>query len=129
MSWEGPQPVKLSLIAGGDLSGKQFYFVKLSADNTVVICAATTDIAIGVLQNKPASGATAEVVTVGVTKVSADATLAVGDLIGTSADGQADVKTAGETTQYVLGQVISGAAANGLATVVIDCSNPTRAGS
>src|SRR5574337_1127881 len=110
MAYEGPQIAIPGLKAGADLSAKQYYFVKLSADKTVVVCAAATDIPIGVLQNKPdASGKAAEVVAVGVTKVSGDADLDAGHLIGTSGDGQADRKLPGtDTTEYTVGQVVVG---------------------
>lgn len=128
MAWEGQQ-MKVSLKAGASLAGKQFYFVKLNADDQVIVCAGATDVPIGVVQNAPASGETAEVVVCGVTKVSSDAALTAGNLIGTSADGQADAKTAGtDTTEYVCGQVIEGsAAAGGLAVAAINCANLNRA--
>jgi len=114
--------------AGADLSAKQFCFVKLSGQ-TVVACDGATDIPVGVLQNTPTSGQAAEVMCIGITKVSSDAALTVGNLIGTSGDGQADAKTPGtDTTNYVVGVVIgaSGAAA-GLATAMINCASPARA--
>lgn len=128
MAVEGQQPVKWSFIAGGDLSAKQYYFVKISADNTVVICAAATDVPIGVLQNAPASGGVAEVCMVGVTKVNSDAALTAGNRIGTAADGQADAKTAGtDTTEYAVGIVLIGSgAAGGLATAAINCLGAGR---
>lgn len=126
MAWEGPQPIKLPAFkAGADLSAKQYYFVKLSAADTVTVCAATTDKPIGVLQNKPTSGQTAEICCVGVTKVSGDADLALGDSIGTSADGQAAAYTVADTTKYIVGTVLQdNAAAGGLVTAVINCANP-----
>jgi hypothetical protein len=129
MAYEGAQPIKPSVKAGGDLRTKQFYFVKLSADDTVVICAAATDKPIGVLQNAPNTGEAAEVCTIGISKVSSDAALSAGDLIGTAADGQADAKTPGtDTTEYTCGTVLTGsAAAAGLATAVINCASPGRA--
>ena len=39
--------------ASGDLSSKQFYFVIFSAANTVSQASSNTDIALGVLQDKP----------------------------------------------------------------------------
>lgn len=130
MSIEASQPLVIGhLKAGGDLSTSQFYFVKVNSSGEVVICAAATDKPLGVLQNNPASGKAALVCVMGVTKVSSDAALDEGVLIGTSADGQADAKTPGtDTTEYVVGQVIgaSGAAA-GLASAVINCCNPHRA--
>ena len=108
--------------AAADLSGKQFYFVKLASATTVTVCAAATDKPIGVLQNKPTSGQAAEVMVIGISKVSSDAGLSAGDLIGTSGDGQADA------TEYIAGQVISGSnSAGGLATAVINCANLARA--
>jgi hypothetical protein len=113
----------------GDLSAKQYFFVKLSANDTVVICAAATDVPVGVLQNKPTANQGAVVRVFGISKVSADATLTFGTLIGTSGDGQADAKTVGsDTTEYVVGQITKGAsAANGLASAMINCMNPHRA--
>lgn len=118
----------LSFEAGADLSAKQFFFVKMSANNKVILCAAATDKPIGVLQNKPTSGQTAKVRSLGVSKVSADGTLAAGDLIGTSADGQADPKVPGtDTTEFTVGHVLIGAAAGELGTAAIDCHSPARA--
>ena len=37
--------------ASADLSSSQYYFVKMSAEGTVTVCAAVTDKPIGVLQN------------------------------------------------------------------------------
>lgn len=115
--------------ASADLSGKQFYFVKMSGANTVTVCAAATDIPVGVLQNKPTAGQAAEVMSIGVSKVSSDAALSRGNLIGPSADGQADAKTPGtDTTEYIVGQVIGASgAAGGLATAMINCASPARA--
>lgn len=129
MAYEGSQPVKLSMKAGGDLRTKQYMFVKMSADDTVVICAGATDKPIGVLQNTPNTGEIAEVCVIGTTKVSSDAALSVGTLIGTSADGQADAKVPGtDTTEYVVGQVVlASGAGDGLATAVINCASPARA--
>lgn len=114
--------------AGEDLSAKQYHFVKLSGQ-TVVLCSALTDVPIGVLQNAPESGQAAEVTVIGITKVSSDAALTVGLLIGPSADSQADARTIGtDTTHYVVGQVIGASgAAGGLATAVINCAAPARA--
>jgi len=126
---EGMQPLKTSAVAGADLSAKQYYFVKLSADNTVVVCTAATDLPFGVLQNTPASGDAAEICVVGETKVSGDADLDFGQLIGTSGDGQADRKIPGtDTTEYIVGQVKRGnGAAGGLVTAVVNCASPSRA--
>jgi hypothetical protein len=129
MAYKGSQPLKISLSAGADLSTKQYYFVKVNSSGDAVVCAAVTDIPIGVLQNKPTSGEAAEIVVVGVTKVSADATIDEGNQIGTSADGQAAPYIAGtDTTKYVVGTAIAPAGAAGvITTVVVNCANPHRA--
>jgi hypothetical protein len=111
------------------LAAKQFYFVKLDSAGDIVVCAAATDVPIGILQNAPGVGEACEVMMAGISKVSSDAALTIGDQIGTSADGQADAKTVGtDTTEYVVGRVLvaSGAAAE-LATVAFSCLAPHRA--
>jgi hypothetical protein len=110
--------------ASADLSSSQYYFVKLASETTVTVCAAVTDKPIGVLQNKPTSGEQAIVRCFGISKVSADATLAAGDVIGTSADGQAQPITLGsETTVHVCGQAIGAGAAGTLQTALINITN------
>ena len=129
MAYEKPGII-LNFEAGGDLSSKQFYFVKLNSSGQVVICAAATDVPIGVLQNAPSSGETAEVMVTGVSKVSSDGVVAVAALIGTAGDGQADSKTIGtDTTEYVVGRHLgpSAGAAGDLITCTINCLNPHRA--
>jgi len=110
-----------ALVAAGDLSTKQYYFVKLSAANTVTVCTGATDKPYGVLQNTPdAAGEPAEVCVFGFTKVSGDANLAYNDSVGTSADGQAATYTVSDTTKYIVGVVQEdNAAAGGLATIFL----------
>lgn len=119
----------VTLVAGGDLSSSQYKFVKLNSSGQVVDIAAATDIPVGVLQNKPASGGSAEVMVMGITKVQGDADLAKGNQIGSSADGQAAAYAAGtDTTKYIVGQVlVDNSAAGGLASALINCANPHRA--
>lgn len=119
-----------SFTAGGDLRTKQYYFVKLNSDGKAVICSGATDVPIGVLQNAPNTGETAEVMIVGVSKVSCDGVVGVGALVGTSGDGQADAKVPGtDTTEYAVGRHIGTAAgaASDLITCTVNCLNPHRA--
>jgi hypothetical protein len=129
MAYKGSQPLKITLEAGADLSAKQFYFLKLDAAGKAVVCSGATDKPVGVLQNNPVSGQAAEIVVVGLTKVSSNAALAIGDLIGTSADGQADAKTPGsDTTEFVVGTVLTTTgAADVIGSVLVNCANPHRA--
>ncbi len=122
MAYAGQQ-ICATFAAAADLSAKQYYFVKLSAANTVNVCTAITDIPIGILQNKPESGEAATVCLFGISKVSADGTLAAGNLIGTSADSQADAIAAGtDTTVYTMGQALETAAAGDTVSMFL---NPT----
>ncbi len=123
----GPEQL-LSAPAGEALTDYQWHFVKYDSNGAFVKIAAATDVPIGVLQNAPASGQLATVVAFGPTKISADGTLAAGDLIGTSADGQADKKIAGtDVTEYILGRVLETAAAGNIVAAVVNCISPARA--
>ena len=102
--------VKVTLVAGADLSAKQYTFVKLDSSGQAVAAAAATDIPIGVLQNAPTSGQEAEVLVVGGTKIVAGAAIAEG------------------ATKYVVGTLITESAADAnIVTAVINCANPHRA--
>jgi hypothetical protein len=128
MPFAGGQALKYSgLIAGSGLtvSTAQYKFVKISADNTVVLCAATTDIPCGVLQAPvQAAGDPVEVVYEGETLLQADTSLTAGNVVATAADGQGQVAVA---TQYPVGQVINVAgatSAGNLVTAVVSCAKP-----
>ena len=104
-----------------DLSAYQYHFVKLSADNTVVICSGATDSPIGVLQNKPDGSTTTSVARVRVFGVSrvyvGTATFAFGDKVGTDASGHGIAKTL--TTTKFMGEAIMGGASATLGTVIL----------
>jgi len=119
-----------SVLAGADLSTHQFKFVKLSAARKVILCAAATDKPLGILQNKPdAANKEALVLVAGRSKLNSNAALSVGDLIGTSSDGQGDAKIPGtDTTEFICGQVlVASGGAGEMAEVVISCANIARA--
>ena len=82
-----------SFKAAADQSAKQYYFLKYSAADTVALCAAATDRAIGVLMNKPAAaGQAADVRILGIAPVVSDGSgtaIAVGDYVGPSRAGKA----------------------------------------
>lgn len=117
-----------SFVAGGDLSSKQYHFVKLNTSGQVVIVAANTDKPFGILQNAPASGGVAEVMLAGISKVVADADLAIGDQIGASSDGQAATYAPGtDTTKYIVGEVLTAnTAAGGIVSVAFNCMGAGR---
>jgi len=128
MAYEGPQIRLVAVTASADLRTHQFKYVKVSGNNTVTICAATTDIPIGILQNTPNTGQAANVCAIGITKISSDAALTAGNEIGTSADGQAAVYAPGtDTTKRINGVVLEGSGAAGeLATAFVNCPGTGR---
>jgi len=120
--------VKTTLVAGADLSAKQFTFVKLNSSGQAIAAAAATDVPVGVLQNAPTSGQEAEVLIVGGTKIVAGAAITLPNNIGTGATGKAVALATTDTTKYVVGQLITASAADGdIVTAVVNCVNPTRA--
>lgn len=136
MAFEGYQLRPPALIAGADLSASSaaFKFVKLNADNQVILCSANTDVPIGVLQMPAPTSATGQPVVVcsfGVTKVQAAGSLTAGMAIGTSSGAQAENHVAGtDTTKYVVGQVLEvtgGTTAGNFITALINCHGPRRA--
>ena len=65
----------LSLVASADLSAAQYKFVKLTSTGQIALVAATTDVPIGILQNKPTSGKAGTVRVTGVSKAVAGGTI------------------------------------------------------
>lgn len=129
-SYEVPGFKLGTLKAGADLSSTgQYRFVTLDANGDVVLCSAITDEPVGVLQNDPGLGEEAEVMVTGVTKLEADSAIAIGDELGTSADGQADTIASGtDTTVYKVGKALQAASGAGVIfAALIDCFAPSRA--
>ena len=103
--------ISISLLAAADLSTKQGLFVEVTAAQTVNVCNAITDVAVGVLRNKPdAAGKAAEVDILGTTKVIAGAAIAVGAKVAPTAAGKAQTAV---TTQYARAIALSAAGADG----------------
>ena len=95
----------ITLVAAADLSAKQFHFVKLSGNSGMDICSAVTDMPVGILQDKPASGKAGAVRLLGVSKVEAGGALVAGNPVGTDANGAGVAKVIGtNTTHYVAGE-------------------------
>lgn len=100
----------ITLPASGDLSGAQYKFVKMSATG-IAVCSAITDIAIGILQDKPtALGQPCQVGIKGISKCMAGAALAtIGTRIAPTAAGKAQ---AAVSTQFPAALTNSVAAAD-----------------
>lgn len=101
----------ITLKAAADLSTKQHLFMELSAAQTVNTCNAITDVAVGVLNNKPdAAGKAAEVDIAGTTKVVAGAAISAGARVAPMASGKAQTAV---STQFPRGIALEAAAADG----------------
>ena len=120
--------VKVSLVAGGDLSSSQYRFVKLNSSGQVIAVAAATDRPIGVLQNSPASGGVAEVLISGGTKLVLGGTVTEGGIVSPSSTGTAVAIVAGtDTTKYICGTALTEGASAEIITAVIACQSAGRA--
>jgi hypothetical protein len=123
MAWELPLFKPGGLKAAASLATKQFYCVKVTADNSVNLCTADGEFVFGILQNKPGSGDAAEVWPVGISKAQVGTTVAAGDKFTVDSSGSIrpiSLSDSGaDIAKYVAGIVIEGAATGGLATVLI----------
>ena len=117
--------VKISRVAGADLSAKQYHFVEMAADGTVTACDNAGDLPIGVLQNAPKAGQEAEVLVVGGTKIVAGGAVTTASVIGTDAAGKAVAKNT--STDFRVGRIIdsTGAADGVVVSAIINCASPT----
>jgi len=90
---KGAAGVDLTLDCATDLSEKQHFIVKLSADNTVALASSAAETVIGVLQNKPdgTAGESAVVRIFGLSPVEmGESSLSAGALLSTMATGKAE---------------------------------------
>lgn len=117
-----------SFTSTNDLSADQFRFVDLDAANStsgvgnVILPTVAGQKAIGVLQNKPTAGQTAEVWILGISKVVAGAAVAAGDLVATDNQGRAvTASTAGAfpAANFILGRALSAASGAGVVISVL----------
>lgn len=123
MAWEIPLFRPGGLKAAASLTTKQFYGVKVTANNSVNIVTANGEPGLGILQNAPASGEAAEVMLAGISKILVGTAVAAGQLWGFDSAGKAtpveDNNTGASLGYWVQGRVIEGAAAGEYATVDI----------
>lgn len=100
----------------GDLSTKQFYFVKNSS-GTAIVATAAGEPCLGVMQNDPAAtGRVAEIATAGWCKVIAGEAITAGAPVKTHSDGTAynavkgrtNTSDTGSSTDALLGSFVMG---------------------
>ena len=78
---------QISLVAAADLSAKQYYFADVDSNGKAALAGAGNDF-IGVIGNKPTSGAAAEIIISGICPVVAGGTVAAGDAVKIDSDGK-----------------------------------------
>lgn len=111
----------ITLPSSGDLSAKQYTFVKVNSSGQIV---STVDgeYAVGVLQDKPTvAGEAAEVAISGAVKVKAGGDITAGNAVASDLNGDAIVAA---TADIRLGIALAGAADGDIVTIVF---NPAAA--
>lgn len=110
---------RYSAPAAADLSTKRYHLVKLDANGNVVLATSATDNILGVLDNSPKAGQTADVVLVngaGSFKVKLGGTVAAGAFLTANADGEAiGTTTAGNR---VIGRAVRAGVENEIAEYI-----------
>ena len=123
MAFQSSPVLDFSFKAAEDLSNYQYHFVKINTSGEVQLLNSGTELPDGVLQNTPASGEEATVRILGISKVVANAGLAVGtfvkgEYVGATDAGKADDASA--TLNLVAGRVIGASSAeDDLASVLL----------
>ena len=101
-----------SFIAGADLSGKQFYVVKLdSAADGQIVLADGDSVGIGILLNKPKAGQDASVIMIGVSKGISNSALANGIEVASSSTGRLKVAQTGDVVIGLTNTTVTAAGA------------------
>lgn len=112
MAYEIPGFVLGVLLAGDDLSVKQYRFVNLDAGDNVGVAAAASQ-PLGSLNNAPAEGDVCEIVTSGVAKVICDDTVTEGGLVEVGTNGGADDIASG----FAVGRALEAGVVNQIISV------------
>lgn len=116
MATENPVLV-LSFPATANLASSQFYAMELATAG-VAAANATTDVCIGILQNDPASGGTADVCVLGKSKAVAGAAISINAKVSVTAAGRLQTAATG---QHVLGIALEAASGDGAIFTMLVC--------
>lgn len=112
--------------AAADLSGSQFYVVKITGARQVNLASAGGEAAYGILQNKPTTGQAADVGILGVSKAAAGAAFSAGAGLMTDTTGRLITWVVGSGSNHRVATAIETATAAGqLITVAL--GQPTGA--
>jgi len=105
--------------AAADLSAQQFRAMRVTGDFQVNVANAAGQAVIGILQNKPTSGQSADVMMAGVSKAIAGAAIAAGAEVMAGADGR--IITAATAGSNVIGIALNAAGnANEIISVALN---------
>lgn len=118
------------VVAGADLSAKQFHVVKIASTAGQVVLNATSLFAgnfVGVLMNKPASGEEAEVAIDGICKmIVATSTILAGDGIGCNTTSKGTDAGTTDNGARIAKAIEPSAAANDVITVMLTGAGGAR---
>lgn len=98
-------------VAGESLASAKYHIVQLDASGNIEIGKGATDLIVGVLQNKPASGGAALYRFGGTSKVVAGGVIAIGDMVTSKSDGRGLTTTT--DGDIVIGRALEAAGADG----------------
>lgn len=114
------EPKSLSYIAEGDLSTHKNKAVKFGSDRTKVVLCGAGERGIGVLQNAPALGETAEVIVSGGAKIKVASNVTAGNSCAVGANG---VGVNAGAAAWSIGQFMDSGASGDVVSIVIDRHN------
>lgn len=106
----------ISLVAGADLSAKQFHVVKVNSSGQAVAANATDVAQVGILQDKPISGVAGSVAVNGVSKAAFGGTVASGAAVTSDANGKIVAATTGK---QIIGFALQGGVSGDIGSVLI----------
>lgn len=110
---------RYSAPAGADFTGKRYYIVKLDSSGNVVLASAATDAILGVIDNEPKTGRTADVVLLngtGTFKVKTGGNISKDAYITTDGNGKAIATTT--TGNRVIGRAVRDSSSGDVAEYV-----------
>jgi hypothetical protein len=106
-----------------DLNAKQFRVVDLAVDGIVDFTTASTDLALGIINNKPAAaaGADVEVVMLGECKAVAGGTITAGQFVVSDGNGELiAAPVTGSTVAIAVGRALESAVDNDIFRVFVN---------
>lgn len=98
-------------VAGEAMTDKQYHIVQLDSSGNIEVAEGATDLIVGVLQNKPASGEAAIYRFLGTSKVVAGGVITLGDWVTAKSDGRGLTTTT--DGNIVIGRALETTAADG----------------